>query len=201
MNQNAEILQKAISGSLKIIEQDREREIISRRFGLNGGKETLEQIGETLSITRERVRQLEKAILIHLQISAEEGHIPEIAAAEKILVRNLTEMGRLAKLSDLADKVYDREATGAERAGINFIATFARNLMVVEENDRYYSAVLPAVTLPPANCAKAEQPTKEHWRCEPTRALCWKQASNFQKPPGKLSKKRCPGMNKRRIAF
>jgi len=141
MNQNAEILQKAISGSLKIIEQDREREIISRRFGLNGGKETLEQIGETLSITRERVRQLEKAILIHLQISAEEGHIPEIAAAEKILVRNLTEMGRLAKLSDLADKVYDREATGAERAGINFIATFARNLMVVEENDRYYSAV------------------------------------------------------------
>ena len=36
MDQNAEILKKAISGSLKIIEQDRERGIISRRFGLNG---------------------------------------------------------------------------------------------------------------------------------------------------------------------
>ena len=141
MDQNAEILKKAISGSLKIIEQDREKEIISRRFGLNGRKETLEQIGEMLSITRERVRQLEKAILIRLQISAEENEIPELAAAEKILVRNLTEMGRVAKLSDLAAKVYDRKPTTSEKTGIYFIATFAKNLTVVEENDRYEAAV------------------------------------------------------------
>ena len=44
----------------------------------------IEQIGEMLSITRERVRQLEKAILIRLQISAEENEIPELAAAEKM---------------------------------------------------------------------------------------------------------------------
>ena len=141
MEQNAEILKNAISGSLNIIEQDREKEIVSRRFGLNGTKETLEQIGEMLSITRERVRQLEKAILIHLQISAEENQIPEIAPAEKLLIRNLTEMGRVAKLSDLADKVYGRKATASEKAGINFIATFAKGLTVVEENDRYNSAV------------------------------------------------------------
>ena len=67
MDQNAEILKNAINGSLKIIDQDREKEIISRRFGLNGPKETLEQIGEMLSITRERVRQLEKAILISVR--------------------------------------------------------------------------------------------------------------------------------------
>lgn len=141
MDQNAEILKKAISGSLKIIEQEREKEIISRRFGLNGNKETLEQIGEMLSITRERVRQLEKAILIRLQISAEENEIAELAAAEKILVRNLTEMGRVAKLNDLADKVYGRVATASEKTGIYFIATFAKNLTVVEENDRYNAAV------------------------------------------------------------
>lgn len=141
MEQNAEILKKAIDGSLGVIEQDREREIISRRFGLTGSKETLEQIGEMLSITRERVRQLEKAILIHLQIAAEENQISELAPAEKILVRNLTEMGRVAKLSDLADKVYSRETTAAERAGIYFIATFAKNLTVIEENDAYNSAV------------------------------------------------------------
>jgi predicted Zn-ribbon and HTH transcriptional regulator len=141
MDQNAEILKNAISGSLKIIEQDREKEIISRRFGLSGSKETLEQIGEMLSITRERVRQLEKAILIRLQISAEENEIPELAAAEKILVRNLTEMGRVAKLSDLADKIYGRTSTASERTGIYFIATFAKNLTVVEENDKYNAAV------------------------------------------------------------
>lgn len=141
MEQNAEILENAISGSLKIIEQDREKEIISRRFGLTGTKETLEQIGEMLSITRERVRQLEKAILIRLQISAEENQIPELAAAEKILIRNLIEMGRVAKISDLADKVYGRETTASEKTGIYFIATFSKSLTVVEENDRYHAAV------------------------------------------------------------
>ena len=141
MEQNAEILKNAISGSLKIIEQDREKEIISRRFGLNGTKETLEQIGEMLSITRECVRQLEKAILIRLQISAEENKIPELAAAEKVLIRNLTDMGRVAKLSDLANKVYGKVATASEKTGIYFIATFSKNLMVVEENDKYHAAI------------------------------------------------------------
>ena len=141
MDQNAEILKNAISGSLNIIEQDREKEIISRRFGLTGNKETLEQIGEMLSITRERVRQLEKAILIRLQISAEENQIPELAAAEKILIRNLTEMGRIAKLSDLANKVYNKDATASERTGIYFIATFSKSLTVIEENDKYNAAV------------------------------------------------------------
>lgn len=141
MDQNAEILKKAISGSLKIIEQEREKEIISRRFGLKGTKETLEQIGDMLSITRERVRQLEKAILVRLQISAEDGQIPELIAAEKLLVRNLTEMGRVAKLTELANKVYGRSTTPSERTGIYFIATFAKNLSIVEENDKYHAAV------------------------------------------------------------
>lgn len=141
MDQNAEILKKAISGSLKIIEQEREKEIISRRFGLKGTKETLEQIGDMLSITRERVRQLEKAILVRLQISAEDGQIPELIAAEKLLVRNLTEMGRVAKLTELANKVYGRTTTPSERTGIYFIATFAKNLSIVEENDKYHAAV------------------------------------------------------------
>lgn len=141
MNQNAEILKNAISGSLKIIEQDREKEIVSRRFGLNGNKETLEQIGEMLSITRERVRQLEKAILIRLQIAAEENQIPELAPAEKLLIRNLTEMGRVARLNDLADKVYGRTATASEKTGIYFIATFSKSLTVVEENDKYNAAI------------------------------------------------------------
>ncbi len=141
MNQNAEILKNAIKGSLNIVEQDREKEIISRRFGLKGSRETLEQIGEMLSITRERVRQLEKAILIRLQITAEDNKIPELLAAEKILVRNLTEMGRVAKISDLADKVYEKKASTSEKSGIYFIATFSKNLTVIEESDKYHTAI------------------------------------------------------------
>jgi RNA polymerase sigma factor (sigma-70 family) len=41
----------------------REKEIILRRFGVGDEKETLEDIGESLGITRERVRQIQNAAL------------------------------------------------------------------------------------------------------------------------------------------
>lgn len=66
-------LSAGVGDIISLIEQEREREIISRRFGLYDRRETLEQIGELLGITRERVRQLEKAILVRLKIAAEEG--------------------------------------------------------------------------------------------------------------------------------
>ncbi|MBQ9029424.1 hypothetical protein IJ114_01490 [Candidatus Saccharibacteria bacterium] len=141
MEQNQKVIDEAIKSSLSIIEQDREREIISRRFGLTGYKETLEQIGDMLSITRERVRQLEKAILIRLRISSEDGDIPALPTAEKLLIRNLTEMGRVAKISALADKVYGRTTTPAERAGISFIASVSNNLTIIDENDRYFQSI------------------------------------------------------------
>lgn len=41
---------------------ERERDVLSRRFGLSGGKsETLEKIGQMHKLTRERVRQIESA--------------------------------------------------------------------------------------------------------------------------------------------
>lgn len=42
---------------------EREREILMRRFGLSGDPQTLEEIGDVLGITRERVRQLETRAL------------------------------------------------------------------------------------------------------------------------------------------
>ena len=141
MDQNAEVVAKAINGSLKIIEQDREKEIISRRFGLSGNKETLEQIGDMLSITRERVRQLEKAILIRLRISAEDNKIPELAHAEKIIVRNLTEMGRIAKVSDLAEKIFGDKVTEKQRQELAFIGEISANLTVIEESDKYHNSI------------------------------------------------------------
>ncbi len=138
---NADIITKAIQSSLNIIEQEREKEIISRRFGLDGHKETLEQIGEMLSITRERVRQLEKAILIRLRIAAEENKIAELAPAEKIIIRNLTEMGRVARTSDLANKVLGQNATNIEKAYFNFISEISPVLTVVTENDKYHNAI------------------------------------------------------------
>lgn len=137
--ENTPDVKKAAQAVLAHIDREREREIIARRFGLYDRKETLEQIGELLGITRERVRQLEKAILIRLKIAAEEGQ-KDVAEIEKVLVRHLSEMGNTARISDLASAI----KPGADdrlRSQIGFIAALAPRLTTLDENDRYFQGV------------------------------------------------------------
>lgn len=53
-----------------------QREVVQHRFGLNGhGKMTLEQVGQLMGVTRERVRQVQIAALARLRaISTNEGY-------------------------------------------------------------------------------------------------------------------------------
>ncbi len=134
-------INSAVEAILGAVEQEREREIITRRFGLYDRKETLEQIGELLGITRERVRQLEKAILIRLKIAGEEGRIPAVQTVEKAIVRELSEMGRLATVADLTDVLVPGDATPITRARVAFAAALAPKLTSVDENDNYKAAV------------------------------------------------------------
>ena len=134
-------LKAGVNDVLALIDQEREREIITRRFGLYDRRETLEQIGELLGITRERVRQLEKAILIRLKIAAEEGKTEVVSSLEKTFVRTLSEMGRVARVQDLADTLYGKATNAQERANVAFLATLAPGLTVIDENDNYFLAV------------------------------------------------------------
>src|ERR1022692_2656789 len=93
--------EKLVSEILATIEREREREIVSRRFGLFDRRETLEQIGEMLGITRERVRQLEKSVLIKLRAMSEKGKIKPIADFQITVLEKLKETGNIAKVSDL----------------------------------------------------------------------------------------------------
>ena len=61
------MLQKAIGDALQML-NERERLVIIKRFGLEDGyKETLEDIGTELGVTRERVRQIQTAALRKLR--------------------------------------------------------------------------------------------------------------------------------------
>ncbi len=133
----------AVKDILATIEREREREIVARRFGLYDRKETLEQIGELLGITRERVRQLEKAIMIRLKIAAEEtGKLPHVAQLEKSLIRHLHEMGRVARISDISDRFHkDHKKAERARAHVAFVSELAPHLAVVDENDHYHHSV------------------------------------------------------------
>lgn len=137
-------LQDAAKDILTHISQEREKEIITRRFGLHDRKETLEQIGDMLGITRERVRQLEKAILIRLRLILADGKIPAAAAVEKEVTTHLVEMGRAARMQTLADHIIGRAATQTERAHVAFIAELSPNITVLSENDDFHHAAAMA---------------------------------------------------------
>ena len=142
----AESLNTAVADILGSISQEREREIISRRFGLEDRKETLEQIGEMLGITRERVRQLEKAILTKLRASVADDKLPSVNSAEKLVVSHLSEMGRGARMQNLTSHILGRDATLLERSAVAFLAELAPGLTVINENDDFYqSAVISSV--------------------------------------------------------
>jgi len=135
-------LKKSVEEILSTIDQEREREIITRRFGLYDRKETLEQIGELLGITRERVRQLEKAILIRLKITAEEGKIAGIHDIERIIVRDLSENGRVGRVQDITSRLLDQAVpTVQSKAHAAFIAELSPKLTLINENDNYHQGI------------------------------------------------------------
>ena len=126
---------------LNIIDREREREIISRRYGLFDRKETLEQIGELLGITRERVRQLEKSVMSRLRADAEKGDVPELEEVQKTLLDALKDSGNVARVSNLAAKMLGQESTKIDQSRIAFMAELAPKLSVISENDHHHLSV------------------------------------------------------------
>jgi hypothetical protein len=133
-------IEKIITDVLGTIEREREREIIGRRFGLFDRKETLEQIGELLGITRERVRQLEKAVVARLKAHADGGQLPHIAMVQDAFIELLGNMGNISRVSDLSAKL-NKENTRIDQSRISFLAQLSPKLVVIDDNDNYYHAV------------------------------------------------------------
>lgn len=131
-----QIAQNILSG----IDREREREIIARRFGLFDRRETLEQIGEILGITRERVRQLEKSVVARLKMLAEAGELTHGKEVEDMLLHYLQENGSVARISDISAAV-TAENSRTDQSRIAFLAMLCPLLAVLEDDDHYYHAV------------------------------------------------------------
>lgn len=130
----------SINDILGTIEREREREIVSRRFGLFDRKETLEQIGELLGITRERVRQLEKSVVNRLKSAAEQGSVPQIPEIQVNFIQQLHDIGELARISNLTEKV-STDTSKIQQARIAFLASLCPELVVINEDDHFHHAV------------------------------------------------------------
>jgi hypothetical protein len=132
--------EQLVTDVLATIDREREREIVGRRFGLYDRKETLEQIGEMLGITRERVRQLEKSVVTRLRASAEQGELPHIADFQTRLLELLHASGELARVSELTAKLSDKPDR-EEQARVAFLSQLCPKLAVITEDDNFYYSV------------------------------------------------------------
>lgn len=132
-------IESIINDILNTIDRDREREIVARRFGLFDRKETLEQIGELLGITRERVRQLEKAVIARLKTAAEQD-LPHIQDVQKAIIAEIKSMGNAAgRISDLSARL-TKDNSRIDQARISFLAQLCPKLAIIDENDNFFMA-------------------------------------------------------------
>lgn len=121
---------QAAETALKLLRRDRDRQILARRFGFGlEKKQTLEHIGKNFGITRERVRQIEKAAITKLK-SATSGQISEIEAAITNVIQT---HGGIASLTTVA-KAFGADGAG-ETAYLVFLAELADKIAVIDEND------------------------------------------------------------------
>jgi predicted DCC family thiol-disulfide oxidoreductase YuxK/DNA-binding phage protein len=121
---------------LNTIEREREREIVARRFGLYDRRETLGQIGELLGITRERVRQLEKAVVTRLNAAASKD-LPHIKEIDEVLTIHLDAMGNVARISDISARLTSGNSK-VDQARIAFLAKLSPAIAVIDDNDHFY---------------------------------------------------------------
>ena len=147
-------IETLVQDILTSIEKEREREIISRRFGLFDRKETLEQIGELLGITRERVRQLEKAVLTKLKTQTEKGSIPHIATIDTAITTYLAKNGNIARTSTIAKELIGDDSK-INQSRVAFVGILCPNVTYVDENDYYYPSLALSAVYNDKNTTKA----------------------------------------------
>ncbi|MBI2065348.1 MAG: hypothetical protein HYT62_04870 [Candidatus Yanofskybacteria bacterium] len=122
----------------------RNRDIVSRRFGLKSGhKETLESIGKSYGITRERVRQIEEFSLGQLSkvVSAD----PEVAKYVSLSRELLSGCGGVMKESELFKAFSGNDKESVVNSSLVFILTLAglhsqaTGPIRLNENESYHS--------------------------------------------------------------
>ena len=133
-------IEKIVNDILTTIDREREREIVARRYGLFDRKETLEQIGELLGITRERVRQLEKAVVARLKAQADAKQLPHMQDVQETFMTQIEGLGNVVRVSELSKRL-SKDNTRIDQARISFLAQLCPDLVVIDDNDHFHHAV------------------------------------------------------------
>lgn len=113
--------------------KDREKAILSKRYGLQGEKlQTLKTVGEEQGLTRERVRQIEKDLLRNLKRGVQD--LETFIAARELLLTTISEHGDIMSESALLNYLgIDSED---EANAMRFLLNLMTELEEIEENTK-----------------------------------------------------------------
>lgn len=122
------LVESLIDESLRVLKKDRDREVVAKRHGLKTYQpHTLEQIGSELGITRERVRQIEKAAFQKIR---EQG-LTE-SELHTAMLDSIQETGGIIQLDRLLSAL---ELDANERPDVTYLVRIMPDLELVEQNE------------------------------------------------------------------
>ncbi len=126
-------LVKEFLGYLK----ERDREILSKRFGLDGSEiETLESIGKKYSLTRERVRQIEKDSLNFLKKKAS----AQLNKGVQLIFDTITEHGRIMSEEFLMQTLLFNKSDRDERQAVKFLLSLGDQFKALKESPVFFES-------------------------------------------------------------
>jgi hypothetical protein len=124
-------------GTLLAMLKDRDRQIVTKRFGLEGQEvETLESIGQKYSLTRERVRQIEKDSVAFLK----KKNSRELQQALQLIFDTVVEHGNIMGEEFLMKTMLLNRPEAKEAASLKFLLSLSDQLKYHKETTHYYPA-------------------------------------------------------------
>ncbi|MDR0979785.1 MAG: hypothetical protein LBM12_01365 [Candidatus Nomurabacteria bacterium] len=138
--ENREVVARAVDSVLKGTDQQRERDVARKRGGLKIDRATLDEVGKELGVTRERVRQIEKSVFVRLKLYAESGKAEMLPAAEKIILRELTQT-RILRVEELAEKLFGSNANRKDVSALVLVARVSTKLTLIDNSDKYFASI------------------------------------------------------------
>ena len=131
---------KKVVSQLTSVLNTRNREIIARRFGLKTGKkETLESIGGSYGITRERVRQIEEASLAQMRESLSGSAESQLHPFVELVHSILESQGGVVRENELFARFSGIGSETPTNAALVFVLTLAGQFKRSLEDDEYHT--------------------------------------------------------------
>jgi len=117
--------------------RERDREILGKRFGLDGMEmETLEAIGKNYSLTRERVRQIEKDSLSFLK----KKKVPELEKSLQLIFDTIHEYGSIMSEEFLMQVMQVAKTDQKERQSVKFLLCLGEQFQTLRETPEYFES-------------------------------------------------------------